>query len=92
MVHNALKHPDTDPTPIFEIYRGSYASELLTAAITHFDLFRRLDRVSCSLDVLREGLGLEHRPATVLITALKAMGFLREADGLLELTEFIVVF
>ena len=34
--------PRTDPTSIFEIYRGSYATELLTAAVAHFNVFSRL--------------------------------------------------
>ena len=31
-----------DPTPIFELFRGNYATELLTAAVAHFQLFERL--------------------------------------------------
>ncbi|WP_395845622.1 hypothetical protein [Cystobacter fuscus] len=34
--------PVTDPTPIFDIYRASAGSELLTAAVTHFRVFERL--------------------------------------------------
>jgi len=33
---SALDVPATDPTPIFELFRGSYATELLTAAVAHF--------------------------------------------------------
>ncbi len=88
MPRSALDPPNTDPTPIFEFFRGSYGSELLTAAIAHFDIFGRLEREPLSFEVLAEALHLETRPATVLITALRAMHLLRETNGTLTLTEF----
>lgn len=79
--------PQTDPTPIFEHFRGNQASELLTAAVAHFDIFGRLDRQPLSLNDLRNELGLQSRPAVVLVTALRAMGLLVESNGLLSLSE-----
>lgn len=77
----------TDPTPIFEIFRGNYGTELLTAAIAHFDLFGRLADGPRHEDDLRSELGLELRPATVLFTALRAFGLVRNgADGRIALT------
>jgi len=75
-----LKTPQTDPTPIFEHFRGSYGSALLTAAIAHFDVFGRLARRPCPLAELQAQLGLADRPAHVLVTALLAMGLV-EQDG-----------
>ncbi len=69
--------PSTDPTPIFEHFRGSYATELLTAAVAHFNLFGLLAEGGLPFDELRRRLGLEKRPAHVLVTALRAMGLLR---------------
>ncbi len=84
----ALKHPTVDPTPIFEYFRGSYGSELLTAAIAHFDIFGRLNRNPLTLEDLRVELGLEQRPAVVLITALRAMGLIeKNSNGTLTLTK-----
>ena len=37
-----LLPPAHDPAPIFEIFRGNYAMELLTAAVAHFGLFEKL--------------------------------------------------
>ena len=37
-----LHAPASDPAPIFEIFRGNYATELLTAAVAHFGLFEKL--------------------------------------------------
>jgi SAM-dependent methyltransferase len=73
---NALSAPQIDPTPIFEIFRGSYGTELLTAAVAHFNVFGRLAQGALSFDDLRDALGLAERPANVLITALKAFGLL----------------
>ena len=77
---SAITPAVTDPTPIFEHFRGAHASELLTAAITHFNVFGRLANGSVGVETLRKELELEKRPAVVLLTALKAMGFLTEEE------------
>ncbi len=83
-----LNSPSTDPTPIFEIFRGSYATELLTAAVAHFDLFSRLARAPRALPDLGRDLGLADRPINVLMTALCAFGLVvRDGQGLLNLTD-----
>lgn len=87
MTRSALQRSATDPTPIFEYFRGNHASELLTAAVCHFDLFPRLAKQPATFDELRRGLGLAERPANVLITALRAMGLLQPKNGRLTLTE-----
>ena len=81
-----ITRPHTDPTPLFEHFRGAHGSELLTAAVTHFDVFGRLSRKPLDFETFRSALQLERRPAIVLVTALKAMGLLREIDGLVTLT------
>src|SRR5690349_24970172 len=79
--------PEIDPTPIFEAFRGSYSTELLAAAVAHFNLFAHLQHGRLSFDELRGCLGLETRPANVLFTALCAMGLLtRDVDQQLVLT------
>src|SRR5438309_631825 len=80
--------PRIDPTPIFELYRGYYATALLTAATSHFDLFGVLASGSLGFDPLREKLGLAPRAATVLLVALRAMGLIRmDAANRFELTD-----
>ncbi|TWU10076.1 Demethylspheroidene O-methyltransferase [Novipirellula galeiformis] len=86
MSASAIQPPRVDPTPIFEHFRGSYGSELLTAAVAHFDLFGRLAERAMAFDELANELGLQSRPANVLVTALRAMGLLEENEGLLRLT------
>ncbi len=82
-----LPRPETDPTPIFELFRGSYASQLLTAAVAHFNVFGKLAERPRAVDELGERLELAERPTIVLVTALRAMGLLRcNVQGHLELT------
>ena len=74
----ACESPRLDPTIIFELFRGSYGSELLTAAVAHFGLFAKLAEGPKTLDELRGELKLAERPANVLVTALRAMGLIAE--------------
>ena len=74
----ALVPPETDPTPIFEAFRGSYGTQLLTAAVAHFHLFDHLADRPLQFTALRNKLELEQRPAIVLVTALRAMGLLEK--------------
>ncbi len=87
MAQTSSDTPKVDPTPIFELFRGNYATELLTAAAAHFDLFTRLARAPLSLAALGSELGLAQRPAVVLTVALRAMQLIRaDAANRLELT------
>lgn len=79
--------PITDPTPIFELFRGSYATELLTAAVAHFNLFGRLATQPLSPGEIGSALGLAERAVVVLLTALRAFGLLEtDAQGRLRPT------
>jgi predicted O-methyltransferase YrrM len=82
-----LHTPATDPTPLFDAFRGNYATELLTAAVAHFRLFDLLAQRPCPAEELRRDLGLAERPAVVLLTALRALGLLiTDAAGRLDLS------
>jgi predicted O-methyltransferase YrrM len=85
---SALIEPNIDPTPIFELFRGSYATELLTASVAHFDVFRRRAKTPMTRGDLGNVLGLAERPAVVLTTALCAFGLLTtDANGKLRVTD-----
>ncbi len=84
---DATEFPETDPSPIFEFFRGSYGSELLTAAIAHFPVFRLLADRPYAFAEFRAALELAERPAVVLTTALKAFRLVQETDGKLSLTK-----
>jgi SAM-dependent methyltransferase len=84
---STLVSPQVDPTPIFEIFRGNYGSELLTAAVSHFRIFEQLAAAPLVGDELRLRLSLDQRPFSVLITALRAMQLLSiDPAGRLQLT------
>lgn len=88
MIPATLTPPRTDPTSIFEIFRGNYGTELLTAAVAHFDVFGRLSRGATSSEHLRQELQLSERPFVVLMTALRALGLIvSDAEGRLDLSE-----
>lgn len=69
--------PELDPTPIFEVFRGNYGTELLTAAVAHFQVFDHLAAQPLAFDELRRVLNLAERPAMVLTTALRAFGLVQ---------------
>jgi hypothetical protein len=76
MNHPPLVSPWLDPTGIFELFRGNYATELLTAAVAHLRVFERLRDGPLEPEAFRRSLGLSDRPTIVLTTALRAMGLL----------------
>ncbi|MCR9294768.1 MAG: acetylserotonin O-methyltransferase [bacterium] len=84
----ALAFPATDPTLIFEHFRGSFGSQLLTVAVAHLDLFTLLAETPLTLEELQQATGLARRPAIVLTTAMRAMQLLqRDSTGKLSPTE-----
>lgn len=68
--------PSFDPTSIFEHFRGSYGTELLTAAVAHLGVFRFIGEQSVDAEKLRLELNLAPRAFVVLTTALRAMNLL----------------
>jgi predicted O-methyltransferase YrrM len=81
-----LLPPSSDPAPIFEIFRGNYAMELLTAAVAHFRVFGALAEGPLALDALRKATGLGGRQFTVLLTGLKALKLVEEKEGQVQPT------
>ena len=81
-----MSRPATDPTPLFEHFRGAYATELLTAAVAHFGVFGLLAESPRTFEELRAALALADRPANVLLTALRAMGLVHQQDSRFALT------
>ena len=86
MKHKLLQAPATDPKSLFEYFRGSYGTELLTAAVAHFRVFERISEGCTDAARLRRELSLEERPFAVLLCALKAMGLVRQDANSLSLT------
>lgn len=81
-----LAPPKLDPTSLFELFRGAYATELLTAAVAHFRLFEAIGTGRVPATELQAKLQLAKRPFLVLTTALRAMQLLDVVDGRYQLT------
>lgn len=87
MILNQSATPRIDPAPVFEHYRGVYATALLNAAISEFRVFERLAESSMSEPQLVAALQLSTRAGNVLLVALKAMGLLTgDSSGRISLT------
>jgi len=43
MKRSALSFPRTDPTPIFDAFRGNFSTELLTAAVAYFNVLNNFE-------------------------------------------------
>jgi SAM-dependent methyltransferase len=82
LASDLLLAPSHDPTPIFDLARSTFATELLAAAVAHLNVFEALSHGAMSFDALRGQLGLADRAASVLVVALRAMGLIVPApDG-----------
>ncbi len=58
MRDEAGETPRTDPTAIFETFRGAYGTELLTAAVAHFNVFGLLAEAPLTFEELQSRLSL----------------------------------
>jgi hypothetical protein len=81
-----LLSPATDPGPLFDIFRGNHAMELLTVAVAHFGVFDKLAEGPVSAENLRQATGISPRPFTVLLTGLAALGLVSLRGGRVETT------
>ncbi len=82
-----LRPPATDPTSIYRYRDGLYAADLLTAAISHLDLFTWLNKKPADLHAICCALDLRNRPADVMLTLFTAMGLLQQENGTFALTD-----
>jgi len=88
MSFKPLPSPPYDPSELFAHFRGNFATELLCAGVSHFNLFGVLKDRALSFDALRGEIGIERRPANVLFTALRGMNLLvATSDGKLKATD-----
>src|SRR5262249_46671546 len=81
-----LSTPQLDPAPIFEAFRGNYATELITAAVAHFGFFEKIAAGGLPASELRAAIGLGERQFNVLLTGLKALQLVVEQNGRVQTT------
>src|SRR6266571_8790706 len=82
-----LRTPATDPISIYRYRDGLYAADLLTAAISHLDLFTWLNEQPSDLATICRALELHPRPTDVMLTLFTAMELLGSNKGVFSLTE-----
>lgn len=76
-----------DPTPLFEVFRGNFASEALVVALESLKLFELLAPGPRTFDQLQRDLALQRRPLRVLLSVLQAIGTLTATpDNAFELS------
>jgi hypothetical protein len=79
--------PATDPSSLYALRDGSYASDLLIAAIAEFDLFTFLaDRPSTPAEIC-QAMALVPEPVDVMCTLLLALGLVERREETLEPTQ-----
>ncbi len=85
-----LTLPPTNPSPLFELYRSNYATEVLVAAVAHFRFFDRINSEPIRPSQISDTCGLSQRAAHVFLTALRALGLVTvSSEGLLTLPESV---
>ncbi|MHB8522822.1 MAG: methyltransferase [Limisphaerales bacterium] len=81
------RQPTTDPTSVYRYRDGLYAADLLIAAVAHLDFFSWLADHPSDKPAVCRGLGLQERPADVMLTLFTAMGLLNLEHDIFHLTE-----
>jgi len=79
--------PLTDPVEIYRLRDGFYATDLVAAALVHFDFFTWLsEHPAAKLTICRE-LQITERPTDVMLTLFAALGFIESAEGVFRVTD-----
>ena len=83
-----LTHPAaTDPLDLYRLRDGLMAPDFLAAALVWLDFYSALAREPGDLTSICARLGIHPRPTDVLLTMSKALGLVRERDGVFDVTE-----
>ncbi len=78
---NLLTVPETDPLSVYRYRDGIYAADMLTTALVHLDLFSWLNSRPASKEEILVHFQLHLRPTDVMLTLLRAMGYLELLDN-----------
>jgi hypothetical protein len=78
--------PDTDPVEIYRLRDGFYATDLVAAALVHYDFFSWLAKRPANLPAICSELQIAARPADVMLTLFVALGFVESREGVFHIT------
>jgi SAM-dependent methyltransferase len=73
--------PELSPQRILSLRESAFAHDLFIAAVSYFDFFNWLDKSPAGIDTICDSLGIQKRPADVMLTLFKAYGFVKEKRG-----------
>jgi SAM-dependent methyltransferase len=79
--------PPTSPQRILALRESAFAVDLFIAAVSHFNFFNWLDKSPAGIDDIWASLGIQKRPADVMLTLFKAYGFIKEKKGIYYLSD-----
>ncbi len=85
--HDLTLTPHTDPLEIYRLRDGFYATDLVGAALVHFDFFTWLAAQPSDKATICRTLEITERPTDVMLTLFAALGFVEKRDGLFRVTE-----
>lgn len=85
--HDLQREPKTDPTEIFRLRDSLYVVDLAAAALTGLDFFTWLSKKPATKEAICQGLGIQERPADVMLTLFVALGWLRKENETFDVTE-----
>ena len=84
--HDLTLSPQTDPLEIYRLRDGFYATDLVGAALVHFDFFSWVaEHPSDAATICRE-LQITARPTDVMLTLFAALGYIEAKDALFRVT------
>ena len=79
--------PIASPATIIRIRESAFAYDLFIAAVSYFDFFNRLDKSPSDIDGICRSLGIQKRPADVMLTLFKAYKLVKAKDKKFYLTD-----
>ena len=86
MSHELTHQPATDPTQIYRLRDGLYATDMLIVGVVWLDLFSWLARNPSDLAGVMRQFQTTSRPTDVMLTLFTAMGLLEQRDGVFHVT------
>jgi hypothetical protein len=81
MASTLTRVPSTDPTEIYRLRDGFYATDLLAAALVEFDFFGWLAPRPSDKETICRELQITERPTDVMLTLFTALGFIQAQSG-----------
>jgi hypothetical protein len=87
MIENLLNVPEASPERIITLRDSSFATDLFITAVGYLDFFNWLGYNTADIGTICHSLGIQERPADVMLTLFKAYGLVEERRGYFSLPD-----